>query len=157
MKNKPLVRFVVFLIVNYLALYIGVILMENGPRAEWYLSLNKAPWTPPGWVFGVAWSSIMFFFSFYMTKLSFKFNFFNKELIVLYTVQWILNVSWNLAFFNNHQTISGLVIIIILWLLIGYFTFKYIKTLGVFTLLIVPYLVWMTIATSLNAYIVLNN
>lgn len=157
MKNKFILYFLVFLSVNNLALYLGVILMNNGPSEIWYLSLNKAPWTPPGWVFGAAWSSIMFFFSFYMTKLSLTFNFINKKLIILFSVQWILNVCWNWFFFNNHQTEIGLILLILLWLLIGYFTFKYIKKLGFYTILIVPYLVWMTIATSLNAYIVFNN
>lgn len=131
--------------------------MKNGPQTDWYLSLNKAPWTPEGWVFGVAWTSIMVFFSFYMTKLSFEYQFLDKKLIRLYIVQWILNVSWNYFFFNQHLTVVGLVVITLLWLLIGYFTFENIKKLNWFTLLIFPYLIWMTIATSLNAYIVFYN
>lgn len=131
--------------------------MKNGPQTEWYLSLNKAPWTPEGWVFGVAWTSIMVFFSFYMTKLSFEYPFLDKKLVRLYIVHWILNVSWNYFFFNKHLTVVGLVVITLLWLLIGYFTFKNFKKIKVFTLLILPYLIWMTIATSLNAYIVFYN
>lgn len=131
--------------------------MKNGPQTDWYLSLNKAPWTPEGWVFGVAWTSIMVFFSFYMTKLSFEYQFLDKKLIRLYIVQWILNVSWNYFFFNQHLTVVGFVVITLLWLLIGYFTFENIKKLNWFTLLIFPYLIWMTIATSLNAYIVFYN
>lgn len=131
--------------------------MNNGPRTTWYLSLNKAPWTPPNWMFGTAWSLIMICFAFYMTKLSFKQSFFNSKLTLLYVFQWILNVGWNYFFFNKHQTKIGLVVITILWLLIGYLTINYHKKLKLYSLLIYPYLIWMTIATSLNAYIVLNN
>jgi len=157
LKDNKIIRTLLFLLGNFLALAIGVVLMENGPKEDWYLSLNKAPWTPAGWVFGAAWTTIMFLFAFYMTKLSFQFSFLHKKLLRLYLAQWILNVGWNLAFFNLHQTKIGLVVIVLLWLLIGYFTFKYINKLKWFTLLILPYLIWMTIATSLNAYIIFNN
>ncbi len=155
--RKPLVRFLIFLIANFSALYFGTLLMEDGPRTEWYLALNKAPWTPPGWVFGVVWTTIMLLFSFYMTKLTYQFETFSKKLLVLYTSQWLLNVSWNLFFFNMHNVEVGLIVIFSLWLLIGYYTFEYLKTMRFFTLLILPYLVWITIASTLNAYILVFN
>ncbi|MBE7629899.1 TspO/MBR family protein [Tenacibaculum piscium] len=157
MKQNKYIRFLLFLVVNFLALAIGVVLMEDGPKTEWYLSLNKAPWTPAGWVFGASWSTIMLLFAFYMTKLSFKFPFLDKKLTLLFSVQWILNVGWNYFFFNQHLTVIGLVVITLLWLLIGYFTFKNLRELKGITLFILPYLIWMTIATSLNAYIVFYN
>ncbi|MDO6744432.1 TspO/MBR family protein [Tenacibaculum soleae] len=157
MKENKYIRFLIFLVVNFLALGIGVLSMENGPRTDWYLSLNKASWTPAGWVFGTAWTTIMLLFSFYMTILSFEYPFLNKKLIGLFSIQWILNVGWNYFFFNQHLTVVGLISITLLWLLIGYFTFEHLKRLKLFTLLILPYLIWMTIATSLNAYIVFYN
>ena len=51
-----------FLLLNFGALAIGSYFMNNGPQSNWYLTLNKAPWTPPGWVFGVAWTTIMICF-----------------------------------------------------------------------------------------------
>jgi len=157
MRNNKFIRFIIFLFFNFSAIGFGVLLMQNGPQTDWYLQLEKAPWTPANWVFGAAWFSIMFLFSFYMTRLSFQFQFFKKDIIILYTVQWILNVGWNYIFFNKQLVLLGLLVIVLLWLLIGYFTFKYVKRLNFYTLLIVPYLVWMTIASSLNAYIFLNN
>ncbi len=154
---KKLKHIIIFMFFNYLALGIGSMLMNNGPQTDWYLSLNKAPWTPKGWVFGVAWTGIMFCFAFYMSKLSSQYRGLDKQLLFLYTTQWFLNVSWNYIFFNQHLTIVGLVVIILLWLLIGYMTFKYITKVKWGTLLIMPYLAWLAIATSLNAYIVLNN
>jgi tryptophan-rich sensory protein len=157
MENNKIVRFLIFTCINILALGIGVLLMENGPQSAWYVNLNKAPWTPEGWVFAVAWNSIMVAFAVYMTALSFKFPFGHKPLVKLYALQWVLNVSWNFLFFNQHFTVIALLSITALWLLIGYFTFKYLKLVKFYTLFILPYLIWMTIATSLNAYIVFNN
>jgi benzodiazapine receptor len=48
-----------FLVLNFSALAIGSWLMNNGPITNWYMNLNQAPWTPPGWVFGIAWTTIM--------------------------------------------------------------------------------------------------
>ncbi|TDQ21863.1 TspO/MBR family protein [Tenacibaculum caenipelagi] len=157
MKENKYIRFLIFLIANFSALAIGAWLMNEEPRTDWYLSLNKAPWTPAGWVFGVAWTTIMVLFSVYMTKVSFQYEFLNRKVLILYIDQWVLNVSWNYIFFNQHLTKLGLVVIVLLWLLIGYFTFEYLKKIKRYTLFILPYLIWMTIAVSLNAYIVFNN
>ena len=157
MKNNKYIRFLIFLLVNFSALGLGTLLMNNGPQSEWYQTLNKAPWTPEGWVFGVAWTSIMVLFAIYMTALSFKHPFAHKPLVKLYALQWVLNVIWNFLFFNQHLTLIALISITALWLLIGYFTFKHLKQLKFHTLFILPYLIWMTIATSLNAYVVFNN
>ncbi|EAQ99872.1 TspO/MBR family protein [Maribacter sp. HTCC2170] len=157
MLNNRAIRFIVFLFFNFLALGCGVLLMNNGPQTDWYTSLNQAPWTPANWVFGAAWSTIMLCFSFYMTKISFLYTFLDKKILALYSIQWVLNVSWNFFFFNQHLVLIGLIVITMLWLLIGYFTFEHLKKVKFYTLLIIPYLVWMTIATSLNAYIFLYN
>lgn len=156
MQNKYILFFL-FLIVNFGALGFGTLLMNNGSTSNWYLNLNKAPWTPEGWVFGVAWFSIMLCFSFYMTNLALEFKRKNNFLIKIFTVQWLLNVSWNYVFFNQHLTLVGFLVIICLWLLVGFFTFKYINKLKGYTLLIAPYLVWLTIASSLNGYIIFFN
>ena len=75
----------------------------------------------------------------------------------LFFVQWILNVSWNPAFFLFHQALLGLIIIVALTLLIAFITKQNTEQLGMKTLFILPYLLWLLIATSLNGYIVLNN
>jgi len=144
---------ILFLIINFSALAIGSWLMNNGPISEWYVQLNKAPWTPDGWVFGVAWTTIMICFSIYLAYV-FKDNN-SKSLKLLFAIQVFLNVVWNYAFFNQHQIGLGLLIIFLLTLVVFYFFFKYnIKT---FKYLLLPYMVWLCLATSLNAYIYLFN
>lgn len=155
--NHKYILFLIFLLANFGALGIGTILMNDGPTSNWYTSLNQAPWTPDGWVFGVAWTTIMVLFSIYMTKLALFFKEKKTILIQLFLVQWLLNVSWNYVFFNQHLTTLGFVVIISLWLLVGFFTFNFLKQLKWSTLLIAPYLIWLTIASSLNGYIVLYN
>ena len=152
---KLLKYIVLFLIINFGALVIGSWLMNNGPQTEWYINLNQAPWTPPGWVFGVAWTTIMICFSAYMAYL-YKLKP-NSNVIVLFTIQFILNVIWNYAFFNQHFVGFGFVILILLTGVVAIFTFSFKKEMQLKTLLILPYLIWLCIATSLNGYILLNN
>lgn len=149
-------KIILFLILNFAALGIGGLLMGKGASSEWYQALNKAPWTPPGWVFGAAWTLIMVFFSLYMAKaLSIVNNY--KILIILFVIQWVLNVSWNPVFFKYHEVLLGLVIISLITILIGYFLFRYAGQLKLWSIFLLPYFIWLLIATSLNAYIYFKN
>ena len=144
-----------FLVLNFSALAIGSWLMNNGPITNWYMNLNQAPWTPPGWVFGVAWTTIMICFSVYMAYLFMEI--FNINLILLYLTQLGLNISWNYIFFNQHAIGLGLFCIIALTIIVTLFLINYRKLLQFKSLLIVPYFLWLLIATSLNAYIYFYN
>lgn len=149
-------RIIIFLVLNFAALGIGGFFTGKGVPSEWYNNLNKAPWSPPGWVFGFAWTTIMICFAVYMsyawTKVSDL-----KLLVILFALQWVLNIAWNPAFFYFHQVGFALIIISLLTILVGYFLVAYWSDLKIYSLLIMPYFVWLLIATSLNAYILVKN
>lgn len=153
MKLTKIIIF--FLVINFSALGIGSWLMNNGPQTSWYTSLNQAPWTPPGWVFGVAWATTMVCFSIYMAYLYLKMP--TSKVIILFIIQFALNVSWNYIFFNQHLVGLGLLSIIVLTIVITLLIYLFKNEMKVKTLLILPYFVWLCIATSLNAYIFINN
>lgn len=149
-------RSILFLILNFGALAIGGLFTSEGVSSDWYQNLNQAPWTPPGWVFGAAWTTIMIFFSIYMAFLFGK-PVERKKLVIIYSIQWILNVIWNPIFFFNHEVSLGLFSIFMLTLLVGYMLYEYRKSLQLKSILIAPYLIWLLIATSLNGYILFYN
>ncbi len=146
---------ILFLIINFGGLALGSWLMNNGPNSDWYLNLDKAPWTPPGWVFGAAWTTIMVCFSVYLVFLFIK-NFSKKKLI-LFIIQVLLNVSWNYIFFNQRLVLFALVTITLLTSVIFYLFVTYYKEQKRFSFLLLPYMVWLCIATSLNLYILIHN
>lgn len=152
---KFLKPFLIFLIINFGALGLGVLLMGDGATSNWYTSMNQAPWTPANWVFGAAWSFIMLCFSIYMALLYLKQP--SKKVVTLFVIQFILNVSWNFVFFNQHLITLGLAIIIALTFIVTVFLVTYFKLMKFKTLLILPYIVWICIATSLNLYILIYN
>ncbi len=151
-----LLKIIVFLVINFAALGLGSYFTSTAVTAEWYQNLYKAPWTPPGWVFGAAWTSIMICFAIFMAY-AWQLNENRNLLIVLFMMQWILNVSWNPVFFKYHQVLFGLFIIVLLTLLMGYFFFAHFDQLKAKTLWVLPYFIWLIIATSLNAYILVKN
>jgi len=153
---KLAVKIIIFLLLNFTALAIGGFFTGDGVTSEWYYSLNKAPWTPPGWVFGLAWTSIMVCYSFYMAILYGGDDRRNK-VITLYTAQLLLNVAWNPFFFYFQNALIALFSILFLTIIIAYFLFSNIKTMRWTSLLICPYFIWLCIATSLNLYIVIYN
>ena len=91
-----------FLLLNFTGLFIAGIFTRDGVPSDWYQHLNKAPWTPPGWLFGVAWSLIMICFAFYMSLLLQSISK-AKILIILYSLQWLLNSLWAPVYFYYQQ------------------------------------------------------
>lgn len=155
-NKKTLLNFLIFLVLNFAALGIGSFLMGDGAQSGWYLSLNKAPWTPPGWVFGAAWTTIMVLFAYYMAVLLDRHDN-DRYVLVVYGIQWVLNVLWNPLFFNMHWMSTSLVVIILLAGLIWYMLGRFVYCTRGHTVLLAPYAIWMVIATSLNAYAVFMN
>jgi translocator protein len=149
-------KIIYFLIINFSALAIGSSFTNVGVASLWYQNLNKAPWTPPGFVFGIAWTTIMICFSIYMAYL-WENNTINKKILTVFILQWLFNILWNPVFFYFQNAILGLVLISQLLFFVGYLLFFNYKTLGIKTVFILPYFLWLIIATSLNAYIVFYN
>ena len=143
--------FGLFFVLNFGALALGSLLIGSSPiENEWYVQLNKAPWTPPGWVFGAAWTTIMLLFTIYLT-LQQKEKLTNKRFIFLFTLQFLTNVLWNPIFFYFHWTFLGMIVMLLLIvslvLMLYYFNLRSWKSI-----LLLPYLLWLTIAFSLNTY-----
>ena len=152
---KQLKLTLLFLAVNFGGLAIGSWLMNNGPLSNWYTNLQQAPWTPPGFVFGIAWTLIMICFSIYLGKLYRKDNTSKNRTIFL--IQFVLNVSWNFIFFNQHLVLFALINILLLTSLIFVYFFKLSSAVNNYKYLLLPYMLWLCIATSLNLYILVHN
>jgi tryptophan-rich sensory protein len=145
-----------FGILNFGALALGGLFTGSGVSSDWYTALNAAPWTPPGWVFGAAWTTIMLCFTFFMAQVWQASNS-KSTLITLFAFQWVLNVGWNPTFFHFQAVGSALWIIVTLTLLMLVFILYYRSAFPWRVWLLAPYFIWLCIATSLNAYIYVYN
>lgn len=145
-------RFLLFVVLNFGALFLGAQLMGNPAENQWYQHVHKAPWTPPGWLFGVAWFTIMALFSVFLAR-----NFQVKSRIwwFVYTLHLMLNISWNPLFFQWHWVIIGMFVLTFLFITVSWFLWEA-KTLGD-KFMLLPYFLWLIVAGSLNAYIWIFN
>ncbi|NNE33471.1 MAG: tryptophan-rich sensory protein [Winogradskyella sp.] len=153
---KKIQLFILFFILNFGGLAIGSWLMGDAISDDWYVSLNKAPWTPPGPIFGIAWTAIMLCFSIYLSYLFYIRK--SRHLIFVYSLALILNVSWNFVFFNQQLTSLGLLNLIALTLIIAYLFISFgDEQLSKLRYLLLPYIIWLCTAISLNGFIIINN
>ncbi|MDR7278826.1 TspO/MBR family protein [Catenuloplanes atrovinosus] len=122
----------------------------QGTAAE-YNSLAQPAWAPPDWLFGPVWT-VLYAMIALSGWLAWRRAGWTTALTV-YAVQLGLNAVWTPLFFGAGQYGLALIDIILLWLSIAAVTalFRRISTLA--ALLLVPYLLWVTYATALNAAI----
>jgi tryptophan-rich sensory protein len=154
MKKIGLILF--FIILNFGALAIGGSFTADGVASDWYQNLSKAPWTPPGWVFGAAWTFLMMCYSIYLAFAHEQFQ--NKRLFwAVYLLQWVLNVAWNPLFFKYHWIVLALMDLLGLTAVVYFSLVRFIPLRSWKAWLLLPYALWVLIATSLNAYVFLNN
>ena len=149
-------RLILFLILNFASIGLSRFLGGEGPKSEWYTGMNTAPWTPSGVVIGISWTLLLICFSIYLSYLWPIVE--NKKLLIaLLVVYYILSLAWNPIFFQYQQVVAGLLVIIGLTVIVGFFMFYYWSNLKVKSLLVVPYFLWLIFATSLNAYTLIKN
>lgn len=157
MRNLPkyFITFLIFSVLNFGGLGIGQIWTGGGVTSEWYTTLNQAPWTPPGLVFGLAWTTIALTFSAFM---SWSYVQRDIEVLVMYPFALILNILWNPIFFGLHWTWMGVVILLLLSFVIYHMT-DFARCIHGWKVawLLLPYFTWLMIATSLNLYISIMN
>lgn len=135
---------VIYILLNFVALGIGGLLMGGGPTDPWFINQPQAPWMPPGWVFGAAWTTIMLCFGWFMASQPQS-----RTILGMYAIQWILNVSWNPFFFRWHLPLPAFFLLAALTGVVGWFFFK-----GKQKWAVTPYFLWLWIALSLNGWAV---
>ena len=153
--KKYFLTLIVFLTLNFGGLVIGQVWTGNGVTSEWYTTLNQAPWTPPGFVFGLAWTTIAITFSLLMTSSYLKNS---TKSLKLFIPALILNILWNPIFFGLRWVWTGLFVLVLL----SYFIYSIIdlnrKMHGwKYAWLGLPYFIWLMVAASLDMYISIMN
>jgi tryptophan-rich sensory protein len=122
--------------------------------SSWYLSTQKPAFTPPNWAFGPVWLILFLLMGFSLYWLWEKHA---KGPLLLFGLQLASNVLWTFFFFGLRQYLVGLFDIAALWVLIAATMVAAYKTSRRASLILVPYLAWVTVALALNYYVWLLN
>ncbi|MGC9517677.1 MAG: TspO/MBR family protein [Methanomicrobiales archaeon] len=125
----------------------------------WYITLNKPWWTPPNWAFGPIWTTLYILIGI-SAYLVWKKGLNRNDVKIALTVfglQLILNLLWSVIFFGLKSILGGLIEILILWIVILINIILFYRISKAAGLLLIPYLIWVSIATYLNYSIYLLN
>ena len=124
----------------------------------WYQALNKPSFSPPNWIFGPVWTTLYFLMGVAIFLiLDKKITRAKNNILILFSLQLFLNFLWSNIFFGLHLPLWAFIEIIFLWiniLLLVILFWKYSKPASI---LLVPYLLWVSFASLLNLSIVILN
>jgi len=118
---------------------------------EWYASLRKPSWNPPGWIFGPVWTALYAMMAVAAWLVWRRGGFAaQRRALTMFLVQLALNAAWTPLFFGLHWPGVAFAEIVLLWLAIGATLFAFRPVSRVAAWLLVPYLAWVSFAAVLN-------
>lgn len=121
---------------------------------DWYAALNKPSFNPPGYVFGPVWTFLYLLMGislFIIWKSPQGHD--RTNALTIFFVQLFLNFAWSFLFFRFHQPGWALADIVLIWIGIITMIILFKKISRTAALIQIPYLLWVSFATILNAAI----
>ena len=133
-----------------LAAMIGSLASMQASSDLWYLSLNKSELNPPSYVFGIVWPIlyVLMMISAYLA---------HKRIYGIFIIQLVFNAAWSWLFFRFQMPLISLIDIYLLIALNLYITTLMYKENKLAFILFIPYVLWISFASYLNLFIVINN
>jgi benzodiazapine receptor len=130
----------------------GVGSLFTRPAIEgWYAALRKPLWTPPNWIFGPVWSALYLSMAIAAWLVWRRAGFAGARLpLTLFALQLVLNLAWTGVFFGLRMPRAAFAEIVLLWLFILATTAAFWPLSRAAAWLMVPYLLWVTYAATLN-------
>jgi translocator protein len=130
-----------------------------GEIKGWYSTLKKPSWTPPNWLFPIAWSTLYVLMGIALWLLWENSSTAPQRgwAIALFLLQLTLNAAWSPVFFLMHRTRSALAIILLMAVAIALTMLTAWPVNPTVSWLLAPYLVWVAYASTVNAGVVALN
>lgn len=145
---RSAIGLVTALILTFSAAYVGT----RFPPDDWYEALSKPAWNPPNWLFGPVWT-ILYLLMAVAAWLVWRESGFAGVAIPLglFLLQLGLNAAWSWIFFGRGELGLALAEILVLWVAILGTIIAFWRVRPISGMLLVPYLLWVTFASVLNA------
>jgi tryptophan-rich sensory protein len=118
---------------------------------DWYASLVKPPWHPPGWLFGPVWTALYFMMAFAAWMVWLRGGWpSQRRALSIYIIQLLLNALWTPLFFGLQRPDLAFanILLLIATLYTTLIVFWHIRKTA--AILLIPYALWTTFATILN-------
>lgn len=125
--------------------------LGDGSESVWFQSLEKPSIYPPPIWFGIVWTALYAMLGFVLALLCSAWGARGRSAaIVLFVIQFIVNLAWTPVFFGAHQITGGLILLAVLDVLVILTILKVRRVRKLAAWLMVPYLAWILFATLLN-------
>jgi len=153
---KSALVLVAFLAISFAVAALGTT-ATAGNVDGWYADAEKAPWNPPNWLFGPAWTllyTLMSVAAWLVWRQRGRLRV--RPALTLYVVQLVLNAVWTPVFFGLYPSVGApalwiaLVIILALDVAVLLTMLAFWRVSRVAAWLLVPYWAWVLFATTLN-------
>ena len=129
-------------------------LSNSGYGNGWFDSLQKPPFMPPGWTFGVVWPILYALLGIALAMvLAEPPSPRRKVALTLFFVQLALNFAWSPIFFAGHDIALAKVVIFVMTVIAAAAAGQFLRLRRAAGLLLVPYLAWLIFAATLNSTI----
>ena len=148
--NSCRVRRFTLIVAVILAAAIGSMASTSAGTDSWYLLLNKSELNPPSYVFGIVWP-ILYILMMVSAILT------HKKIFSIFIIQLFFNAAWSWLFFRFQMPLEALLDIYLLIALNIYILILMYKENKIAFFLYIPYVVWISFASYLNLFIVINN
>jgi benzodiazapine receptor len=120
-------------------------MFQPGP---WYDALQKPSWTPPNWLFPVAWTTLYLLMSLSAMRVAQLPD--AGQALAFWAMQIAFNTLWTPVFFGLRRMRAALVVMVFLWVSVAATTVTFWQVDWLAGLMFLPYLVWVCVAGALN-------
>jgi translocator protein len=158
MSIRDIWKLVVSIIACLAAGAIGSIFTRSA-IPTWYAALEKPAFNPPNWLFAPVWT-LLYVLMGVAAFLVWRKGLENRQVriaLIVFLVQLVLNALWSVVFFGLESPLYGVVVIAALWVAILFTVLKFYRISLTASVLLWPYLLWVTFAAVLNVSIWLLN
>jgi benzodiazapine receptor len=126
-------------------------LSNSGFENSWYADLRKPAFQPPAWMFGVVWTTLYTMLGLALAiVLQQPPSKRRRDGLWLFGGQLALNFAWSPVFFGMHIIDVALALIVAM-LIMALLAARYFRSLNsIAGWLMLPYLLWLCLATALN-------
>lgn len=125
------------------------------PPGDWYARLRKPMWTPPNWLFPVAWTTLYLCIAAAGARAAVSPG--NGLAMALWALQIALNGLWTPVFFGLRRMRLGFVVLVGLWLSVAAAMVALWSVDRIAGALFAPYLLWVSVAGMLNLAVIRLN